>query len=132
MSDFVRDLLDYLQADATVFLLVGDRFSPIELPQGPTYPAVGYYQPSAVRYRNIMSGPSGRVVVRQSLQIFAKSYSELVSVREALRRRLDGFRGTMGSSVIGRTVLENEIEINEPNTTVYSVTQDYLISLRET
>ena len=126
------DLVAYLKADATILGLLGTRFSPLQLPQGPTYPHLVYYKPSAVRYRNIMNGPSGRVLVRQSLQIFSPKYSDLVTLSNAIRVRLDGFRGTMGSSIIGATKLENEIEFNEPGVQVYSVTQDYLISLRET
>jgi len=56
------------------------------------------------------------------------------TLAEAVRQRLNGFRGMMGSTRVGRITLDNEFDTFEEEagqSGLHRVTQDYIISFIE-
>lgn len=124
------DLRTYLIADTTVAALVATRMYPQFLPQSVTYPAISYSVVSRVSSRDL-SGPSGRVRVRISVNCWAETYAEAKSLSEAVRQRLDGFKGNMGSSEAGSVKLDNSFDDYEDAVKIHRVFQDFIISHTE-
>lgn len=131
MSLLGGDLRTFLIADATITGLVVQRVYPNALPQNPTYPAITYNQVSGVRVRNL-KGPSGTAQPRISINAWASTYLGARSLADAIRQRIDGYSGLMGSTVVGNVILDNEIDFFEDQVLVHRVLQDYFIFNEET
>ena len=129
----LSDLRAYVLSDATVAALVNSRMYPVKLPQNVTYPALSYNQVSGVRIYDLC-GPTGRAKPRISINSWGESYADARALADAVRRAIQGFRGTLGDSPgaqIDDVKLDNEIDLDEPEAGtvgVYRVMQDYIIS----
>jgi Protein of unknown function (DUF3168) len=130
----VIDLTAYLKADATIAATVGPRVFPNVVPQGSDFPSISYNQVSGVRLYDIPNGPTGRAIPRITINSWAERYLTVRQLADAVRERLNGFRGLMGSTEIGRITLDNEFDTFEEEAGqngIHRVTQDYLISFTE-
>src|SRR3972149_1809320 len=94
-----QDLRTFLLADATLSGLIGTRFYPLRLPQNPTMPAMTYSWVGGDRDHS-MTGPIGISSPRIQFDAWAMTYLSAEAVFEALRKRLDSFRGTAGSTKV--------------------------------
>lgn len=128
------DLVAFLKADSTINSAVNGRVFPNIVPQGSPFPAISYNQVSGVRLRNIPNGPTGRAMPRITINSWAERYSAAKDLADAVRIRLDGFRGIMGSTDVGRVTLDNEFDdfAEEAGTKgVHRILQDYIFSYIE-
>ena len=123
------DLYSFLVRDAAIGAAIGARCYPTILPQAPTYPALTYQEISATRVRDTL-GPAGKVRRRIQIDAWAMTHVEAISLGELVRDALDGFRGMMGSTEVGSTILVNELEVFEQEAGtvgIYRLSQDYQI-----
>jgi Protein of unknown function (DUF3168) len=130
----VIDLTAYLKADATISAAVSGRVFPNIVPQGSAFPAISYNQVSGVREYDINDGPTGRAMPRITINSWATRYLDVRNLAEAVRQRLNGFRGVMGSTRVGRITLDNEFDTFEEEagqSGIHRVVQDYIISFVE-
>ena len=100
-------LVALLETDAAVAALVDDRIYPIVAPAGVDLPAIVYQRISGPRAET-MAGPSGLAWPRFQFGCIGGSFSEAVSVADAVRQALDGYRGTVSGVVIRGILLLNE------------------------
>jgi hypothetical protein len=131
---FEADLVAYLKADTAINTMTGGRVFPNIVPQGSAFPAISYNQVSAIRLRNVPDGPTGRAMPRISINSWAAKYLDVKNLSDAVRLRLDGFKGTMGTTNVGRITLDNEFDdfAEEAGTSgVHRVMQDFIFSYIE-
>lgn len=130
----VIDLTAFLKADPTIAAAVGGRVFPNIVPQGSTFPALSYNQVSGVRLYDINDGPTGRAMPRITINSWAERYLAVRQLADAVRQRLNGFRGVTGSTFISRITLDNEFDTFEEEagqSGIHRVVQDYIISFVE-
>ena len=120
-----------LAADGTVSGLVSSRIYPMKLPQGPTMPAITYSRVSGPRVETI-TGPSGLAHPRVQVDSWASTYAGVKALATAVRKALDGYRGTIASVRVGGIIMDGELDLYEPGVEEYRVTQDYVVWHDET
>jgi len=138
------DFRSFLAADAAITALVGTapttRIYPLSLPQRPTLPALTYSWISATRIP-VMDAPIGMASPRVQVDCWADTYLVAVELFEAVRQRLDGFKGTMGSpgTLVHGAFLDSERDFYEATVEagtgsgrgIYRRSADYLIHYEE-
>jgi hypothetical protein len=124
------ELRAYTLADATVAGLVGTRMYPQKLPQNPTLPAL-VYQRIDTRREHAHDGPDQLPRPRMQIAAWASSSATAWDVVNAVRERLDGYRGAMGAIDVQSCLCVGERDQDDPDTGRTGVTQDYLIQFRE-
>jgi len=105
-------LWEILHTDATVEALVGTAIYPGFVPQHASMPAIVYQRISAVRTLTF-GGPLGYVDARYQVTAWDDSFGDCLTLADAIRLRLDGYRGTVGSIVIHGLSLENQSDVAE-------------------
>ena len=103
-------LVSLLESDGEVSGLVDSRVYPATITQSASLPAITYQQITGPRDET-MSGPSGLVESRWQFNCWARTYGESRFVADAVRRVLDGYRGTVNTIVIQRIQFEDEGDI---------------------
>lgn len=106
MTTIQEDFYTYLSAHASLSS-VGTRIYPLELPQGPTYPAIVYRQVST---RPLMyhGGASGLRFKGFQFDCYGSTYNQAATTASALRTVLNGYQGTMDSVEVEAVLLQNE------------------------
>jgi uncharacterized protein DUF3168 len=128
------DLTAYLKADVTINATVSGRVFPNVVPQGTAFPSISYNQVSGVRLRNLPLGPTGRAMPRITINSWAVRYQDARALADAVRLRLNGFTGVIGSMTGCRITLDNEFDTFEEEAGtngIHRVVQDYIISFIE-
>ncbi len=120
----------YTLADVTVTALAGVRMYPAKLPQNPTLPAL-VYQRIDTRRQHDLDGPDGLPRPRLQVTAWAANVSAAWELANAVRVRLDGYRGAWGDVTVGSCLCVGEREIDDPETGRMGVAQDYMIQYRE-
>ena len=120
------DLRTFLLADATLGGLIGTRLYPLKLPQDPTVPAMTFQWISGQR-AHAADGAVGLASPRVQFDCWAETYLEVEAVFEALRKRLDGFRGTAGASRVQGAFFETERDDYEDEARLYRRSADFFI-----
>ena len=105
-----RALYTHITESSTIAALIGVRLFPNQIPQGQKMPAAVYQQSKGVR-QHTMDGPVGMVDSQYSVTCYAESYSQAKSLSEAIRNRLDGYRGTVGGVEIDAIFLIDEFDV---------------------
>lgn len=106
------DVRTFLLAQPTVTALIGTRFYPLRLPQGPTFPAVTYqtiFGTSLVTHQG--AADYGRR--RLQLDCWAQSYAVAVAIKEAIREALLDDPGLEGTRII------NDMDVPEPEPVIW-------------
>lgn len=121
-------LYDHLRLDAAVAALVGTRIYPDLAPQEPEPPLLVYQRISTPRDYS-QSGETGLVNPRFQITCVAKTTTQLRNLADAVRFRLNGFKGTMSSGPgvsVGAVFLDNEVESYQSDILNYVMRQDYI------
>ena len=103
---------------------------PRKLPQGPTLPAL-VYQRIDTRRLHDLDGPDGLPRPRVQITAWASSVGAAWALADAVRGRLDGYRGAWGDVTIGSCLCAGELDLDDPETGRAGVAQDYLIQFVE-
>jgi hypothetical protein len=124
---FESDLTTFVEADAGVVALVSSRVYPLRLPQVPTFPAIVYQVVSTV-VMDHHHGSAGRLLrARVQFTLWAGSHAGADALARALRAALDGYAGTMTSTVVGYALMQTERADWDATTEDYRRIQDYYI-----
>jgi len=127
------DLRSYLLADSLIASLIVDRIYPMKSPQNSVMPAITYFWVSGSRSHS-MDSANGLSMPRVQFDCWAKTYLSAEILFEALRKRLDGFKGTAGTSP-GTTVqgvfFENENDAYEPEPELFRRSCDFMVNYEE-
>jgi hypothetical protein len=124
------ELRAYTLAGPEVAALVGTRMYPQKLPQNPTLPAL-VYQRIDTRRLHDMAGPDALPRPRIQIAAWASSVADAWDVVNAVRERLDGYRGAMGVIDVQSCLCVGERDVDDPDTGRTGVEQDYQIQFRE-
>jgi hypothetical protein len=127
-----RALFNRLTAGTPIASL-GNRLYPVAAPARVQMPYATYARVSALRARDTL-GPSGLVSARFQIDTYANNYADARAVAEAIRIRLDGYRGTITGSgwscrIEGISLITDQ-DLHEPDIepqALFRVSQDYLI-----
>jgi hypothetical protein len=129
----VERALFHRLTNGTPIAQLGNRLYPVAAPARVQMPYATYARVSAVRARHTL-GPSGLVSARFQIDIYAAAYATARAVSDAIRTRLDGFRGTITqpgwSCRIEGISLVSDQDLHEPEIepqALFRVSQDYLI-----
>ena len=123
-------LYSKLAATSGVTALVSTRIYPNAIPQNASLPAIAYQVISTDRnYRQ--AGQSNVALPRIQITVEAVSYSSMVAVCAAVRAALSGYKGTVGTVVIGGIFLETEYDGYNLDTDTTVRRQDYTIEWKE-
>jgi hypothetical protein len=76
--------------------LVDDRVYPVELPEGPTYPAIVTQLVGALPQAD-MNGEAGVQMSRIQVDVYGRGYAEVEAIALAVRRLLHVYRTPPGS-----------------------------------
>lgn len=135
-----RAVANFVITDSAVTALVTQRIYPQRLPQNPEYPALVFRRVSGPQVHNL-AGAAGRAVPRVQIDCYAETYTQMEALADAVKARLDGFRGTMTTAdspalsfVVDTCKLENSLDFDEsdvPNKTLHRRAQDYMVNHRE-
>jgi hypothetical protein len=109
---------------------LGDRVYPHRLPRDATLPALTYSRVDTVRPRS-HSGPSGLPTPRIQLDVWANDPDSADAIAEALRIRLDGYRGQMGDVPVGSVELVGDSDADDAETGLYRRILDVAITHEE-
>jgi len=122
-------LYSRLTSDVAVSALVGSRVYNTRLPQGPTLPCVTYTRVSTVADM-AHDGPVGYELARYQIDAYATTFETIRSLADAVRNCLNGYSGTVLSTVIHAVLLDDQVNEWGDLLDVWRITQDYMIHWR--
>jgi hypothetical protein len=100
LKDIRPALRAFLAADAAIAALVvgggTTRIYPVKLPQGVTAASIVYNEISGLGDHH-NEGPSGLAMVRMQIAAWAQTADAAHALYLAVKERIDGYRGPMGS-----------------------------------
>jgi len=120
-------LVALLEQDAAVAAIVGDRIYPSIIPQRVASPALAYWRVSTVR-QQLFDHPAADAAVRYQIDAQADSYPVARELAGALRRALNGYRGTLDGEHIHHLVLAGEQDIYDTETGAHRVALDIIVT----
>lgn len=139
VGDLRPGLRAFLAADATIAALVVaggiTRIYPNKLPQGVVATSLVYQEISNVGDHH-NAGPSGLASPRMQITAWAGSADAAATLARAVKSRIDGYRGTMGSGGDAVTVqgvfFQDSRDIEDDETpTLFGKQADYRIVWNE-
>lgn len=132
-ANIEKALPHFLENDTNLSALVADRIYPYKLPQTTTLPAI-VYQDISNTFTQAHGEASALPFPRYQFTIYAGTVDMLNQVKEALRIRLDGYKGIMGTSSyeteVEAALLKNEYGNNDTDVGIYLKYQDYIIQYK--
>ena len=118
-----------LVANSTVKAIT-TRCYPAKIPQDPTYPLILFSKVTGMRDHHLQ-GPSGLAHPRFQVEAWATTYDAAKTLANAIREALDGYKGTVGTVVIGSILIESERDFYEDAVSFHRVIMDWFIWHRE-
>lgn len=133
------ELRTFLLGDATIAGLLGAAGAvyPAPAPQNTPSPFVTFQRIAADRIYSLR-GPSGLAGPLIQIDCWSEqpelggSYAQAKALGEAVRKRLDGYRGAMGSVAVKEITIEGERDLFEPQDKTRRVSFDFRIWHEET
>jgi hypothetical protein len=121
----------------TPIAAIGNRVFPVAAPLSVALPYVVTARVSAQRVRSTIA-PSGLTMARMQIDTYAAGYLGAREVADAIRKRLDGWRGLVTGSGwscrVEGSSLQSDQDLHEPDirpVAIFRVSQDFLISYQE-
>lgn len=134
MADIWKALPYFLIADTSLNNLVGSKIFPMRIPQSETLPAITFQDISTVATQ-AHGEPSVLPRIRFQFTIHSGTIVSIQAVAKALKTRLDGYRGSMGTGTyvteVTAILFKNELSNDDPITGIMQRLQDYIIQYKE-
>jgi hypothetical protein len=115
-------IYQHLSTSATIVGLMGTRIYPLRAPQNPTFPFIVYQRISCVTEYG-MDGFHGLSNVTVQFDCYATSHGGVRSISSALH--------TVMQTATFKNILDNDMDMVEPDLDGYRVVQDYSIWVSE-
>lgn len=132
MADVEDAIYSRLTNDATVSGLVSSRVYPFAtVPQSPTYPYVTYQLINLVERSRSMTADDGLRKDRYQIDVWSESYSEMVSLSNAVNDSLNRWSGTEASVTVQGSYHEDSRDLHEDELRIYRRSLDYEIAWNE-
>lgn len=103
------DLAARFKATAAITNLVGQRIYPNERPQNDSSPSITYRRISSDRSLNL-GGADDMLPARIQFDAWSSTYKSVDDIIRALVNDLNGFYGTIGSTVVRGAKAVNEVD----------------------
>lgn len=131
MSNIEEALSSRLTGDVAVSALIATRLYPARLPQDVTYPAVVY---TRIDTEPTSAFGTAATLMNSRVQFdcWAKTYSEVKAVANAIRASLDALDTTILSVRIYGIVYSSELDIFEDETQLYRIQSDFQVMYTQT
>ena len=113
-STLDEGLWSHIVADANVSAIIGQRCFPNAVPQGEQMPAA-VYQLISSEHDETMDGASGLATARYQISAWAATRREAKMLADALRLRLQSYRGMLGSVEVQDISLAARRDVFEPS-----------------
>lgn len=124
MTAFYADLYTLLRSFGTIADLVDERVHPLKLPQSPEFPAIVANKISKIpMYTN--DGVDGTNSQFYQVRTWDQTHEGAVALADVVEGLLSGYRGGMGSRILGAVFLLNRIDDIEPETGLHSQILDF-------
>lgn len=122
----VEGLFSVLTSDSAITGIVGDRVYPLLMPQSGTIPAIVYSQ---IGRREDVSLCSADGKIRATIQIdsYSKQYRTSKMLADAVRSVLVDFTGAMGDARVATVILDQELDLDDPEPGLFRVSQTFFI-----
>lgn len=127
---FDTELVAWVLTQSTITALIGTRIHPDFLPQNTTLDAIVYNQISGVRAHST-AGASGYCEARYQLSCWSATKAGAKALAEAVRKAIDGFGGTMGTTAVNYAFLEDETDAWEDEPKRWRTDLDFMIAFNE-
>lgn len=125
-----------LVGNAGFLALAGSRVYPLLAPKTAALPFVAYRR-SGIERTQTIGGPVGTPRVRVEFGVYATTYEAARDVADAMRKVLDGYKGTVDNTEVKYVALDDESDdfvqlAGADLPAVYQVTQTYTVLWQET
>lgn len=126
MTTIAEALRTYIISDVTVGALVSTRMYPNKLPQNPTMPAITYQY---IGGDSVMShdGASGLGNPIMQIDCWGSTYSEMDALFEAVRKRINGAKGTLSGVQTQGIFLARRRDLYEYETKLHRRSSDWSV-----
>ncbi len=124
-----KAIYNLLRTDSDITNLVSSRIYPQIASQGADFPFIVYLLVD-VDPSDTKSGVSTLDQSRYDIVVASKTYSEVSTITELVRNRLDRYRGTVESVVIDSIQFQSVDADNDPATETYVTSSEYIIRIK--
>jgi len=122
----VEDLCTFLKADSNLNALIAQRVYPQKLPQSALLPALVFNQVHG-KFGTTMENASGYAVEAFQISCIGGSYFDAKNVARKVRNAIEGFKGTMGSTMVYGVFQQSERDTYDPEVLEYRTDVDFQI-----
>lgn len=121
-----------MMASSEISGAADDRIYPLVAPDCVATPYITYQRISGERW-NSLAGSVGKAQPRIQIDVWAETYAAAKQLGDAIRRALDGYRGTVGGIRIGALRIESDQDFfeNDPVPALYRVSMDFRVTHAE-
>lgn len=124
-----KAIYNLLRTDSDITNLVSSRIYPQIASQGADFPFIVYLLVD-VDPSDTKSGVSTLDQSRYDIVVASKTYSEVSTITELVRNRLDRYSGTVESVVIDSIQFQSVDADNDPATETYVTSSEYIIRIK--
>lgn len=125
-----ESLFSFLSSDTAVGSFVADRIYGLVQPQTGTQPCIVYSRIATERTQTLCKTDS-KVRATLLLDCYDKKYKGSKLLAEAVRQTLTDFHGDMAGTRVSSIALDSEVDRDDPEPGLYSVSQTYFIWFTE-
>lgn len=134
LKDLRPALRAFLLADGAIAALVVQRVYPIKLPEGISAASIVYNEISGIGDYH-MEGPSGLVSVRMQIAAWAQTPDAAHALFLAVKNRIEGYRGPMGSGaaevIVQGVFIDTWRDTEDKEAKLFGKAADYFIHYEE-
>lgn len=132
MADIGEAIYSRLNGDATVSGLVGTRIYPYTPEDPPARPYITYHLISMLPRPHAMGSDPALVMDRYQVDLWAETYSQLITLDDAVMAVLSRWRGTEAGVTVQDSLHVNRRDFFESETRYFRRSNDFEISWEET
>jgi len=125
----IGDIITRLLADTEITAVVGQRIFPVDVAQDATLPAI-MVTITDMETHETKTATSSDDILELDLTVYSKSAKQGFDVAQLIRRSLDNFTGTMGSTTVKSLRFESLNMNHFAGDDVYICGSDYVAHIR--
>lgn len=124
-------LRTFLLSDSNIAAAVAARVYPVQLPQNTTLDSIRYAIISGNRSHASPQGAIGLSGPRVQIDAVSQGFDTAYSLAELIRKRIDGYRGLMGTVKVQGVFFDSERTDFEPEPKLHVFSRDFFIWFEE-
>lgn len=125
-----ESLFSFLSSDTAVGAMVLDRIYGQTQPQKGKQPCIVYSRTHTLRSQTLCKTDS-KVRATMLLDCYDKSYKGAKQLADVVRHTLIDFAGDMSGTRVSTVILDGEVDLDDPEPGLFSVSQTYFIWFTE-